>query len=87
MAPEWRNKGIGGVIVRGLIARERGTLHLMCMAAMEGYYARFGFRRIRQAEMPAYFRRIQRAAWLIQLLSFGKWRLIVMGRDESKDRR
>jgi N-acetylglutamate synthase-like GNAT family acetyltransferase len=58
--PERQGRGIGSAIVRALLARERGTVFLMCRRELESYYARFGFRRIEREEMTPYFRRITR---------------------------
>jgi hypothetical protein len=42
-----------------LLARERGAvLHLTCRRELKGYYERFGFRRLEQAEYPPYFGRM-----------------------------
>ncbi|HEX9373029.1 MAG TPA: GNAT family N-acetyltransferase [Roseiflexaceae bacterium] len=83
VVPEWQGQGVGGAIIRGLLARETGPLHLTCVADKEGYYARFGFRRIPRAEMTPYFRRLDRVARLIGLLLARDMRLIVMRRDAS----
>jgi len=40
-----RQRGVGGAIIRALIARERGPLLLFCLAFREPYYAKFGFKR------------------------------------------
>lgn len=39
-----RGRGIGGQLVRALIARAPGTVILFCGRGIEAYYARFGFR-------------------------------------------
>lgn len=83
--PERQNQGIASQLIKTLIATESGTLHLMCRQALEGFYTRFGFRRINRDEMPRYFRRMVRlAAVFISVASmFGEERieLIVMRRD------
>jgi N-acetylglutamate synthase-like GNAT family acetyltransferase len=40
-----RQSGVGGAIIKVLIAREPGPLLLFCLAFREPYYAKFGFRR------------------------------------------
>ena len=40
-----RQSGVGGAIIRALIARERGPLLLFCLAFREPYYAKFDFKR------------------------------------------
>ena len=88
VVPEWQGQGVGGAIIRALLARESGPLYLMCNAQRESYYERFGFRRIDFAAMPAYFRRFKLMAPLIRLLSLNRLQLIVMGRmgDEQRAR-
>jgi N-acetylglutamate synthase-like GNAT family acetyltransferase len=78
---EWQGQGVGSAIIRGLLAGESGTLHLMCVADNQGYYERFGFRKIARADMPPYFRRIELIARVIMRLSFSRMRLIVMRRE------
>jgi N-acetylglutamate synthase-like GNAT family acetyltransferase len=81
VVPEWQGQGVGGAIVRALLAREPGPIYLMCNAHRESYYRRFGFRRLGRAAMPAYFRRFVLLAPLIRLITLNRVRLIVMGRD------
>ncbi len=45
VAPDRQGEGISAALVAAWLARERGTLYLMCADRLEGYYARFGFRR------------------------------------------
>jgi amino-acid N-acetyltransferase len=79
VVPEWQGQGVGGALVRALMARETGPLYLMCNAHRESYYQRFGFRRLGIAAMPAYFRRIGRMAPLIRLLTLNRVGVVVMG--------
>ncbi len=60
VVPERQGLGIGGDIVRALIARENGVLYLMCEQPRETFYERFGFSRIEPRQMPPYFHRIYR---------------------------
>lgn len=78
VVPERQRQGVGSALVRALLAREEGSLHLTCRAQLEGYYTRFGFRRIERREMPAYFAR-RMPALNAFLRPFGI-RLIVMRR-------
>jgi predicted N-acetyltransferase YhbS len=80
VVPEWQGQGVGGAIIRALLARETGTLHLMCAADTEQYYERFGFRRIDRPDMPPYFRRFDRIVRIVTVLSFNRLRLVVMRR-------
>ncbi|MGZ6271955.1 MAG: GNAT family N-acetyltransferase [Candidatus Limnocylindrales bacterium] len=81
VVPERQGQGIGGAIIETLTAREPGVLHLTCRRELEGYYARFGFRRLERAEYPPYFRRLMPIVNLIMPL-FGT-RILVMRRDPS----
>jgi amino-acid N-acetyltransferase len=59
VVPTWQGQGIGSAVIKVLLARERGVvLHLTCRHELEGYYERFGFRRLGQAEYPPYFGRM-----------------------------
>ena len=81
VVPEWQGQGVGGALVRALMARETGPLYLMCNAHRESYYQRFGFRRLDVAAMPSYFRRFVLLAPFIRLLTLNWVRVVVMGRD------
>ena len=81
VVPEWQGNGVGGTLIRALLSRETGPLHLMCIAERAHYYQRFGFHRLERLAMPPYFRRFVRIAPIVQLLSFNRIRLVVMGRD------
>jgi amino-acid N-acetyltransferase len=52
VAADRRGEGVGSAIVRALVERHTGLLYLFCLAALEGYYAQFGFRRSLRAELP-----------------------------------
>ncbi|HZQ09675.1 MAG TPA: GNAT family N-acetyltransferase, partial [Anaerolineae bacterium] len=56
--PSCQGQGIGSNLVRALLARGHDTLFLTCRAPLEAYYARFGFRRATDQELPPHFRRI-----------------------------
>jgi N-acetylglutamate synthase-like GNAT family acetyltransferase len=58
VVPERRHEGIASAIIKTLLAREtEDVLYLTCQPRLEGYYQRFGFRRIQRADYPPYFRR------------------------------
>ena len=82
VAPDRQGEGIGATLVAAWLARERGTLYLMCADRLEGYYARFGFRRIDMGEMPPYFRRMIRVANIIARVAtfFGQPRQVIVMR-------
>jgi N-acetylglutamate synthase-like GNAT family acetyltransferase len=78
--PGRQREGIGTAVISELLAREAGVvLHLSCRRELEGYYKRFGFRRLEQAAYPPYFRRTTSVANLI--MRFFGIHLIVMRRD------
>ena len=85
VVPEWHGHGIGGMVVRSLLERETGTVHLMCLPQMEGYYARFGFRRLSRVELPPYFRRLARAADVIAWITGGRAAQLSVMRREALD--
>jgi N-acetylglutamate synthase-like GNAT family acetyltransferase len=58
VVPKLQSEGIGTAVIEALLAREAGVvLHLSCRRELEGYYERFGFRRVEPAAYPPYFRR------------------------------
>ena len=81
VVPEWQGNGVGGALIRALLSREAGPLHLMCYDSREHYYERFGFKRLDRRAMPPYFRRFMLLAPVLKLLSLNRLRLIVMGRE------
>jgi len=64
VVPDRQDEGIGGALILHLLAQPEGQppLFLMCRNELEGYYSRFGFRRVERTEMPPYFRRMTRLA-------------------------
>jgi N-acetylglutamate synthase-like GNAT family acetyltransferase len=59
VVPARQGQGIGGALIKTLLAREPGVvLHLTCRSQLQGYYERFSFRRLAPAEFPPYFRRM-----------------------------
>jgi len=59
VVPARQGQGIGSAVIKTLLAREPGVvLHLTCRRELEGYYERFGFRRLEPAEYPPYFARM-----------------------------
>src|SRR6266700_5748107 len=82
VVPERQGEGVGTAVIKALIAREAGVvLHLSCRRELEGYYQRFGFRRVEPAAYPPYFRRTTRMANLIT--RFFGIHLIVMRREAA----
>jgi N-acetylglutamate synthase-like GNAT family acetyltransferase len=59
VVPARQGHGIGRAVIERLLAREPGViLHLTCRRELQGYYERFGFRRLDRAEYPRYFGRM-----------------------------
>ena len=50
--PPRQSQGIGSAIIKALLARELGIVHLTCRAQLQGYSERFGFRRLEPPEFP-----------------------------------
>jgi amino-acid N-acetyltransferase len=49
---DYRVQGVGSMIVRALLEKEKGDVYLECEAFNEGYYVRFGFERISWYRAP-----------------------------------
>jgi N-acetylglutamate synthase-like GNAT family acetyltransferase len=59
VVPSRQGHGIGSAVVNALLERHGDrVLHLTCERKNEGYYERFGFRRIPRREYPRYFARL-----------------------------
>jgi N-acetylglutamate synthase-like GNAT family acetyltransferase len=79
VVPAKQGLGIGSAVIKTLLARERGVLHLTCRRQMQGYYERFGFRNLEPSEFPPYFgRMIPLVNVFARLLGT---RILVMRRD------
>jgi N-acetylglutamate synthase-like GNAT family acetyltransferase len=52
VAADRRSEGIGQALVQALVASHQGPLYLFCLAELEGFYARLGFRRVERAQLP-----------------------------------
>jgi amino-acid N-acetyltransferase len=82
VVPLRQSHGIGSAVIRTLLARNPGAvLHLTCRRELQGYYERFGFRRLDQADYPPYFGRLIPLANLIG--RFSGTRILVMRREAS----
>ena len=82
--PARKSQGIGGAIIKTLLAREQGVVHLTCRSQLQGYYERFGFRRLDSAEFPLYFRRLLPIINVVVRL-FGT-QILVMRREAAPSR-
>jgi N-acetylglutamate synthase-like GNAT family acetyltransferase len=56
--PARQSEGIGSAVIKTLLGRESGVVYLTCRHQLQGYYERFGFRRLEPAEFPPYFKRL-----------------------------
>ena len=79
--PEYQRRGIAHQIIGHLLAQHQGVLYLTCLDTMGSFYEQFGFRRIGEAEMTPYFRRLTRVAATFRFLTDEGRRLLVMKRD------
>lgn len=54
----WRGQGIGGQLIRSLLATQDSPVYLECRASLAPYYAQFGFEEIdwREAPVPLRFK-------------------------------
>lgn len=79
--PARQGGGIGSEVIRTLVASHPGVLHLTCRRELQGYYERFGFRRLDRSEYPPYFARM---IPLVNLVGwFGGIQIVVMRREAS----
>jgi len=52
VAPDYRNQGIGGRLIRTLIGREQGDVWLLCRDTNAPYYDKFGFEVMARSDAP-----------------------------------
>jgi N-acetylglutamate synthase-like GNAT family acetyltransferase len=58
VAEQFRNKGIGGKLVRMLIAQnKRRPIYLMCRKSRQNFYEKYGFREIEENELSSAVRK------------------------------
>jgi N-acetylglutamate synthase-like GNAT family acetyltransferase len=81
VVPARQGSGIGSAVIRTLLAGHPGVLHLTCRRELQGYYERFGFRRLSRAEYPPYFARMIPLVNLIGRL--GGIQILVMRREAA----
>jgi N-acetylglutamate synthase-like GNAT family acetyltransferase len=76
-----QGQGIGSAVIRTLLASNPAVLHLTCRRELQGYYERFGFRRLNGSDYPPYFGRM---IPLVNLIGrFAGMRILVMRREAS----
>lgn len=78
--PAWQGKGVARALITHLLAQHPGELHLMCRSHLGPFYEKFGFRKLSEADMPPYFRRIKRLTKLAEFVRQEGEILLVMRR-------
>jgi amino-acid N-acetyltransferase len=77
--PKWRKRGLASELIRRLMAEAGPPLWLMCRGELAGFYRRFGFVSVEDAQaMPKYFRRVYRLATAAGRLLPGDTSMAVM---------
>ncbi len=76
--PPYRHRGVARAIIEHLIAQARRPLYLTCRSSLGGFYEKWGFREIAEADMPPYFRRLSRLASMLMSLARYDEALLVM---------
>jgi N-acetylglutamate synthase-like GNAT family acetyltransferase len=79
VVPARQSQGIGSAIIKTLLAGEEGAVYLTCRRQLQGYYERFGFRRLAPGELPPYFRRLLPV--MNVLARMFRTPILVMGRE------
>jgi N-acetylglutamate synthase-like GNAT family acetyltransferase len=79
--PDRQSSGIGSALIKTLLAREHGVVYLTCRRQLQGYYERFGFRRLEPAEFPPYFKRLIPVINVVARLF--KTQILVMRREAA----
>ncbi len=83
VVPGRQDQGIGSAIIQALLSRDPGVvLHLSCRRELEGYYERFGFKRLESAAYPPYFRRT--TLLISRITRFFGLHLLVMRREADR---
>lgn len=76
--PEYQHQGIGTALITRLLAEQEQALYLICRAAMETYYQKFGFQSIFPTRFTPYFWRIYQVLTLMEKVIGQKQGLSVM---------
>jgi N-acetylglutamate synthase-like GNAT family acetyltransferase len=76
--PEWRGKGVARAIIEHLLEHHPGRLYLTCRAQLGPLYQKFGFRLVKTADMPKYFKRVSGLINLLPRLRHQPDQLLVM---------
>jgi N-acetylglutamate synthase-like GNAT family acetyltransferase len=81
VVPARQGGGIGSEVIKTLLASHPGLLHLTCRRELQGYYERFGFKRLARAEYPPYFARMIPLVNVVGRI--GGFQILVMRREAS----
>jgi amino-acid N-acetyltransferase len=76
--PEYRGKGIASAIIRQLLDENPRPLYLMCMSHNGGLYEKFGFRSIKDGQLPSYFKRLKKIFGVVKALRKFDEEMLVM---------
>jgi len=76
--PKYQRQGIGGALIKHLIATGPRPLYLICRSGLGPLYEKYGFRVLSLDEMPRYFRRMAQLAGLAAALRRLDETLLVM---------
>lgn len=76
--PEYERQGIGGALIKHLMAAGPRPLYLMCRSGLGPLYEKHGFRGLARDELPRYFRRMAELAGLAAALGRLDETLLVM---------
>ena len=83
VTPSRQGSGIGSVLVKALLERERGELYLMCLKPMVTYYQCFGFEEVPEAAMPRSLKIYHRAGKIFAKIA-GTQGTSIMRREDNK---
>ncbi len=78
--PGWRERGVARAIIEHLLAAHTGALYLTCREHLGGFYEKFGFTVLDEADIPAQFRSMSRFVRLLRRLGVINEGLLVMRR-------
>jgi N-acetylglutamate synthase-like GNAT family acetyltransferase len=85
VVPERQKEGIGGKLIRALLAKTAGAVYLDCHISREKFYEHFGFRRAYWRELPLAFKFIRlfllAVAPFANLATKGKFQVLIMKRE------
>lgn len=76
--PDYERKGLASAVVTELLKTPTRPLYLMCMEHNGSFYERFGFRSLKEDEMPKYFRRLQKIFKVANVMMHSGENLLIM---------